>query len=192
MSRIADPKQTGRIDLTKFIERFETVDLRKMRLNKVLDIVATSFFVSNFSMKKAFEQFDINGDGKISKSEFRGVFASLKLNLRTSEIDEVFRMIATDKSGEVTISQEDFMNQMDFNIKHRRLNVADEVEDRMFKKVAQALRYGDEGLIEAMRHFDPERKGSIPVGDLKKVFKRLGLISVEEHIPLLLKAGGVH
>jgi len=104
MSRIADPKQTGRIDLTKFIERFETVDLRKMRLNKVLDIVATSFFVSNFSMKKAFEQFDINGDGKISKSEFRGVFASLKLNLRTSEIDEVFRMIATDKSGEVTIS----------------------------------------------------------------------------------------
>lgn len=55
MSRIADPKQTGRIDLTKFIERFETVDLRKMRLNKVLDIVATSFFVSNFSMKKAFE-----------------------------------------------------------------------------------------------------------------------------------------
>ena len=192
MSRIADPKQTGRIDLTKFIERFETVDLRKMRLNKVLDIVATSFFVSNFSMKKAFEQFDINGDGKISKSEFRGVFASLKLNLRTSEIDEVFRMIATDKSGEVTISQEDFMNQMDFNIKHRRLNVADEVEDRMFKKVAQALRYGDEGLMEAMRHFDPERKGSIPVGDLKKVFKRLGLISVEEHIPLLLKAGGVH
>jgi Ca2+-binding EF-hand superfamily protein len=104
MSRIADPKQTGRIDLTKFIERFETVDLRKMRLNKVLDIVATSFFVSNFSMKKAFEQFDINGDGKISKAEFRGVFASLKLNLRMSEIDEVFKMIATDKSGELTIS----------------------------------------------------------------------------------------
>ena len=47
-------------------------------------------------------------------------------------------------------------------------------------------------MIEAMRHFDPERKGSIPVGDLKKVFKRLGLISVDEHIPLLLKAGGVH
>jgi Ca2+-binding EF-hand superfamily protein len=46
--------------------------------------------------------------------------------------------------------------------------------------------------MEAMRHFDPERKGSIQASDLKKVFKRLGLISVEEHIPLLLKAGGVH
>jgi len=43
-----------------------------------------------------------------------------------------------------------------------------------------------------MRNFDQERKGSIPVGDLKKVFKRLGLISIEEHIPLLLKAGGIN
>jgi len=81
---------------------------------------------------------------------------------------------------------------MDFNIKHRRLNVADEVEEKMFKKVAQALKYGDEGLIEAMRNFDKDKKGLIPVGDLSKVFKRLGLISVEEHIPLLLNAGGVN
>lgn len=79
---------------------------------------------------------------------------------------------------------------MDFNIKHRRLNVADEVEERLFKKVSQALRHGDESLFEAMKHFDYDKKGSIQVGDLKKVFKRLGLISVEEHIPLLLKSGG--
>jgi len=43
-----------------------------------------------------------------------------------------------------------------------------------------------------MRHFDTERKGFIEVKDLKKVFRRLGLISIEEHIPLLLKSGGVN
>jgi len=51
MSRIADPKQTGKIDLTNFIQKFETLDLKKMRLNKVLDAVATVFFVKNFNMK---------------------------------------------------------------------------------------------------------------------------------------------
>lgn len=81
--------------MTKFILRFETLDLRKMRLNKVLDKVATSFYVTGFSLKKAFEHFDINGDGLIDRSEFRNVFGSLSLNLKNNEIEDIFKMIAT-------------------------------------------------------------------------------------------------
>lgn len=95
MNRIADPKQTGKIDLNNFIQKFETLDLKKMRLNKVLDTISAVFFVTNFNLKKAFEEFDENGDGIISLAEFRQVFGSLKLNLSKSEIDDVFRMLAT-------------------------------------------------------------------------------------------------
>jgi len=66
-----------------------------MRLNKVLDTISAVFFVTNFNLKKAFEEFDENGDGIISLAEFRQVFGSLKLNLSKSEIDDVFRMLAT-------------------------------------------------------------------------------------------------
>lgn len=65
------------------------------------------------------------------------------------------------------------------------------MEERIFKKIAMALKYGDQSLYEALNHFDEERQGKIKVDDLKRVFKRLGLFSVDEHIPTLLKSGGV-
>ena len=37
LRRIADPEGLGRVDLHKFCKRFETVELRQQRLNKVLD-----------------------------------------------------------------------------------------------------------------------------------------------------------
>lgn len=51
----------------KFCKRFETVELRQQRLNKVLDQVATAFYINNFDLKKAFTMFDRNGDGFINQ-----------------------------------------------------------------------------------------------------------------------------
>lgn len=105
-----------------------------MRLNKVLDKISVAFFLQNFSVKKAFEYFDTNGDGKIQRKEFREVLPSLNLNLTLTEIDEIFSMISTQNDD--TLSQEDFCNTLDNNIKNRRLNVANEIEESLFKKIS--------------------------------------------------------
>jgi Ca2+-binding EF-hand superfamily protein len=85
-------------------------------------------------VKKAFEYFDTNGDGKIQRKEFREVLPSLNLNLTLTEIDEIFSMISTQNDD--TLSQEDFCNTLDNNIKNRRLNVANEIEESLFKKIS--------------------------------------------------------
>ena len=91
MRRIADPEGIGKVDLKAFCNRFETVDLRQQRLNKVLDQVATSFFINNFDMSKAFAMFDRNGDGIINQSEFRQGINSLDIGLTYDEIDDLMR-----------------------------------------------------------------------------------------------------
>jgi len=55
---MADPTSIGKVNINVICERFDTPDLRKMRLTKVLDIVATAFFIQNFNLKKAFQLFD--------------------------------------------------------------------------------------------------------------------------------------
>lgn len=37
LRRMADPKAIGQVNINGICERFDTIDLRKLRLNKVLD-----------------------------------------------------------------------------------------------------------------------------------------------------------
>lgn len=58
LRRMADPHAIGKVNVNDICEKFDTVDLRKLRLNKVLDRVATAFYTQNFNMKHAFQLFD--------------------------------------------------------------------------------------------------------------------------------------
>jgi hypothetical protein len=57
--------------LHRFCIKFETQELRKKRLNSILEQVATSFYLQNFNLRRAFSLFDRDGDGIISSREFR-------------------------------------------------------------------------------------------------------------------------
>ena len=141
---MADPQAIGKVNITEICERFDKADLRKMRLNRVLDQVATAFFVQNFNLQKAFQLFDKNGDGLISRRELREGFNALKLGLKFKEIDDLMSIISSRPDG--LISYDDFIMKMDANIRHRHANIAENVDDALFKKVNDCLKYSGESL----------------------------------------------
>ena len=188
LRRIADPQGLGRVDLHSFCRRFETPELRQQRLNKVLDQVATAFYVNNFDLKKAFAMFDRNGDGVISPQEFRLGLASLDIGLHYDEIDELMRSMSARPDG--SISYDDFILQMDANFRHRKTLLTDDVSEALFLKLARCLEYSGESLYDSLRRSDFDGTGTVHLTDLIRVLKRIGVSNVEPHLGVLLSTGG--
>lgn len=159
MRRIADPNGIGKVELKHFCGRFETQDLRMIRLNQTLDKIATSFYIQNFNLKKAFQLFDTNGDGVITKEELRSGFAALEIGIKYDEINDLMRIITTTQEGK--ISYDDFITKMDANIRHRRSSLAHLVEDQVFKKIADCIMHSGESLFDAMKVYDITNEGQI-------------------------------
>lgn len=148
LRRIADPKQIGKVDIKKFCGYFETADLRQRRLHKILDKVATAFFLQGFNMRRAFALFDADGDGAISAREFRQGMAALNLHLRYDEIDDLMHLC--DSGGDGEVSYDEFISKMDLNIKNRSGQVMEQVEEAFFEKLGAAMEYSRETLYDVM------------------------------------------
>jgi Ca2+-binding EF-hand superfamily protein len=132
--------------------------------------------------------FDMNGDGMISRQEFRLGFNSLEIGLSYDEIDDLMRMISS--RGDGRISYDDFIQKMDANIRHRRNILQPGVDDAVFKKLSDCLQYQSESLYDSLKTYDVDDSGTILRHDLVRVFKRLGLSTIEPHLPLILQTGG--
>ena len=150
--------------------------------------MATTFYIKNFDLKKAFQIFDSNGDGFISRQEFRLGLNSLDIGLSYDEIDDLMRSMSTHASGQ--ISYDDFITQMDANIRHRRGLLTENVNEAVFMKINDCLEYIGEPLREALSRSDFDHSGTILLPDLIRVMKRIGLSNVEPHLPLILSTGG--
>jgi Ca2+-binding EF-hand superfamily protein len=90
-----------------------------------------------------------------------------------------------------TVSYDEFIAKMDTNIRQRRNSLNQFVEEEIYAKIAQCLQQAGESLYQAMKVYDNTHDNTIQARDLTRVFKRLGLQSIEPHLPLILKTGGI-
>lgn len=98
-------------------------------------------------------------------------------------------MLSSRKDG--LISYDDFIVKMDASIRHRQKAVEHNVEEALFKKVNDCLTYSGETLYDVLAATDYDEVGSILKEDLARVFKRIGLSTVEQNMPRILQIGGV-
>ena len=112
--------------------------------------------------------------------------AALNLHLRYDEIDDL--MHVCDKGGDGKVSYDEFISQMDLNMRDRAGEVQEKVEEAFFEAIGQALEDSPEPLEDLMREHDFEHDGTIDARDLPSVLKRLSVMNPEPHLPTLLKA----
>lgn len=87
--------------------------------------MATAFFLQNFNLRRAFSLFDKDGDGVISKREFRQGWLTLGLDLTYDEIDDLMKLVDDDGNGQ--ISYDEFISKMDLHIQRKSTQAGDSV-----------------------------------------------------------------
>ncbi|KAL5714177.1 hypothetical protein ACHQM5_016172 [Ranunculus cassubicifolius] len=111
--------------------------------------LSPAYLPNKEEMRRVFDKFDANKDGKISKEEYRSVLRSLgKPNLEV-EVNQAFQVADTDGDGFI-----DFKEFMDVHEKGGGIKAID--------------------IKNAFRSFDLDGNGRISAEELLEVFKRLG------------------
>ncbi|KAG8639804.1 probable calcium-binding protein CML26 [Manihot esculenta] len=112
---------------------------------------STLYFQDMDELHKVFNQFDSNGDGKISVAELGNVLKSMGSSYTTVELERVMDEVDTDKDG--------FINLQEFA--------------QLCRSSSGAA--ADSELKEAFDLYDQNKNGQISSAELHQVLNRLGM-----------------
>lgn len=81
------------------------------------------------------------------------------MGLTYDEIDDLQKMVDTDKNG--SISYDEFISVMDIHIKKKGLYAANQAKDVIFLRIKSLLEYNKDSLVEIMYLYDIDNTGFI-------------------------------
>lgn len=119
---------------------------------------------------QAFEHFDVNGDGRLSKKEFDECLAQMKLtDLTSKECDILWDSLDTDKNG--AVEYKEFCRKLErYGVRNRTK------EEIVIYQIIEAVnRTKVQSMGDLFELIDRDGRGIISREDFKDIFENLGL-----------------
>lgn len=157
-------------------KRLEIVDPAYKWENAVFNKIVATLKRFRVSPQQAFEEFDINKDGKLTKEEFLRGLDMLKVqDLNNQELEVLMGSIDVDNDG--SIQYREFVRKLSRHGVQSRTS-----EEQIIYLIVESLRRtGIKSLADAFELFDKEQRGSLSREDFKDVFKNMKQLRVDDN-----------
>lgn len=151
-------------------KRLENVDQQYRWENSIFNKIVMQLKRFRVSPLQAFEEFDRNKDGKLSRDEFIGALNMLQIvDLSSQEVDFLINSIDYDQDGQIRFKE--FVRKLSRHGVKSRTG-----EEQILYLLIESLRKtGIKSLAEAFELFDKERRGSLSREDFRDVFRNMKL-----------------
>lgn len=158
-------------------KRLEQVDPQYRWENAVFGKVVAILKRHRVSPQQAFEEFDRNKDGRLTRDEFMKALELLKVaDLSSQELDLLLN--SCDYDGDGNIGYKEFVRKLSrHGVKSRTPE-----EQILYLLIESLRRTGVKSLSDAFELFDKERRGSLSREDFKDVFANMKLRIEEAEI----------
>ncbi|GER48636.1 calcium binding protein [Striga asiatica] len=137
-----------------------------MASNPTPDSKPSLYLENMVEVRKVFERFDANNDGKISADELRGVLTALGSDTSPEEVARMMQEIDTDKDGHINLQEFAAFCSGD----------------------ADPHRSAEKELREAFELYDQDHDGRISAAELHKILTRLGERCSEQDCAGMIKS----
>jgi len=151
-------------------KRLEQVDPAYRWENAVFNKIVATLRRYRVSPQQAFEEFDVNKDGKLTRDEFLRGLDMLKVqDLSNQEVDVLMGSVDVDSDG--SIRYKEFVRKLSRHGIQSRTS-----EEQIIYLISESLRKtGIKSLAQAFELFDKEQRGSLSREDFKDIFKNMKL-----------------
>jgi protein fantom len=139
---------------------------------------------NGLTFKKAFEGFDENKDGNISRAEFIKAFKIMKFAVDEAEIIKLFNTFDENRTG--TIDYREFINRIQ-GISRRPTIRGENMEQRIIELVKTRISEKNLSLRQAFIAFDENKDGQISQVEFLKAFRIMELGVNENEVIALFR-----
>jgi len=156
------PSPSSITSVDNFIRMPKSPDARQKEFHLADPVCPTSMD----ALKKSFVEFDIDGDGFISKEELSRVIGKVGKMVRPEELDQMYEIV--DKDGNGLLDFKEFIDLMDANC---------------------LCTDNDAEIEELFKLFDVDKDGYITEKEISGVLKQMGEKVRKKDIRKMIKAG---
>ena len=172
-----DARSIGVIDYRVFCDRLQNpvVSTETQPANKFSQIIAMvkkRIQENNLSLKKAFEAFDENKDGNITRLEFLKAFKAMELGVSDSDVEQVFQSFDVNHTG--TIDYREFIERIQ-GLERRPSIRGENMEERIMELVKKRIAEKNLSIRQAFLAFDDNKDGKISEPEFLKAFRIMDL-----------------